>query len=61
MSEDKKDWAKEHPAKIPPSSWIWDDRSDQPVSMQVIDLLHDIRLILFAIFLLLLLMPACSP
>ena len=35
-----------HPAKLWPSRWFFHDRSDQPENIQIIDLLHDIRLLL---------------
>lgn len=35
-----------HPAKLWPNTWLWHDRSDQPEAIQIIDLLHDIRLLL---------------
>jgi hypothetical protein len=38
-----------HPAKVWPNRWIWHDRSDQPEAIQIIDLLHDIRLLLLVI------------
>lgn len=38
-----------HPAKLAPSRWFFHDRSDQPESIQIIDLLHDIRLLLVVI------------
>lgn len=38
-----------HPAKNPTSRWFWHDRSQQSVSIQIIDLLHDIRFLLLVI------------
>lgn len=38
-----------HPAKLWPNTWLWHDRSDQPESIQIIDLLHDVRLLLLII------------
>jgi hypothetical protein len=38
-----------HPAKNPTSRWFWHDRSDQSESIQIIDLLHDIRFLLLVI------------
>lgn len=38
-----------HPAKEWPNTWLWADRSAQPIEIQIIDLLHDIRLLLFAV------------
>ena len=40
-----------HPAKNPTSRWFWHDRSDQPKTMQIIDLLHDIRFLLLVLVL----------
>lgn len=40
---------KRHPAKNPTSRWFWHDRSDQPESAQIIDLLHDIRFLLLVL------------
>ena len=45
-----------HPAKLWPNSWLFHDRSDQPEMLQVIDLLHDIRTLLLAIFIVLLIL-----
>lgn len=51
------DWNKNtrhgHPAKHLHNRFIWNDHSDQPTEMQVIDLLHDIRFLLLLIFLVL--------
>jgi len=43
-----------HPAKLWPTRSIWHDRSDQPEHIQLIDLLMDIRNLLFLIVLLIL-------
>lgn len=43
----------EHPAKKWHSRLFWEDKSDLPIAVQIIDLLHDIRfLLLLAIFIL---------
>jgi hypothetical protein len=38
-----------HPAKLWQNKLFWHDRSDQPETIQVIDLLHDIRFLLLVI------------
>ncbi len=50
---EKADYRTMHPAKIWTSKLFWHDRSDQPASIQIIDLLHDIRfLLLIVVFIL---------
>ncbi len=41
-----------HPAKLWPSRWFFHDRSDQPVEFQIMDIVTDIRSILWIWFLL---------
>lgn len=40
---------KRHPAKLWQNKLFWHDRSDQPETMQAIDLLHDIRFLLLVL------------
>jgi hypothetical protein len=46
---------KEHPAKLTPTRWIFHDRSEQDVNLQIIDILTDIRNILVLILIVVLL------
>lgn len=43
-----------HPAKYWYNSLLWHDRSDESEQLQMIDLLHDIRLLLLVIVVILL-------
>lgn len=36
-----------HPAKDWPARWIFDDHSDKSTEFQILDLLHDIRLLIY--------------
>lgn len=44
-----------HPARIFPNGFLFEDWSDHPENIQIIDLLHDIRLLLLLIVFLLIL------
>lgn len=50
--EVKKDSTEEygHPANLWPTRWFWHNRSDQSLEFQIMDILCDIRSILFAWF-----------
>lgn len=52
--EVKKDSTEEfgHPAKLWPTRWFWADRSDQSPEFQTMDIVSDIRSILWVWFLL---------
>lgn len=41
-----------HPAKLWPTRWLWHDRSDQPIDFQIMDIVSDIRSILWVWFIL---------
>lgn len=41
-----------HPAKLRPTRWFWHDRSDQPIDFQIMDIVTDIRSILWVWFIL---------
>jgi hypothetical protein len=41
-----------HPASLWPTRWFWHDRSDQSVEFQIMDIVSDIRSILWIWFLL---------
>lgn len=49
IHEQKEITRNRHPAKSIPGRWIFHDRSDQSEAIQIIDLLHDIRLLLLVI------------
>lgn len=42
-----------HPATMWPSNWLFHNRSDEEPTMQVVDILHDIRNILLVILIVL--------
>lgn len=44
-----------HPARVFPNKFLFHDWSDHPENIQIIDLLHDIRLLLLLVVFLLIL------